>query len=96
MTYTEQLSNSSHSSSEASEKNGDAIPLRRLSSTSDDIVLKFHQTVDGYSRVASTGSDVRDRCRDLIGKALRKGFDNGTVAYTIQWNLVLSQYLDKN
>ena len=81
MTYTEQLSNSS---GEGSEKNGDKngdIPMRRLSSTSDDIILNFAQSVDGYSRVPSSGSEVRDRCRDLLAKALQKGIDEGTFVW---------------
>lgn len=44
---------------------------------SDEIVLNFPPSVDGYSRVSSTGMDVRDRCRDLIVKAMMKGFDDG-------------------
>ena len=79
--YSKQGSNSSsHSSSEGgvAEKNGNGeVPLRRLSSTSDEIILNFPLTVDSYSRASSTGSDVRDRCRDLLAKALMKGFDKG-------------------
>ena len=61
---------------DGSEQNGKK-PERRLSSISDDIVLNFPPSVSGYSRVASTGVDVRDRCRDLVVKAMMKGFDNG-------------------
>ena len=75
VTYTEQMSCSSHNSTDSSEKNG--LPSRRLSSTSSEIVLNFSSTVDGYSRVSSTGSEVRDRCRDLLFKALMKGLDEG-------------------
>lgn len=55
-------------------------PERRLSSVSsisDEIMLNFPPSVDGYSRVSSTGIEVRDRCRDLVVKAMMKGFDNG-------------------
>lgn len=79
--YSKQQSNSSQGSSEGSstaEKDGNGeIPLRRLSSTSDDIILNFPLTVDSYSRASPTGLDVRDRCRDLLAKALMKGFDKG-------------------
>lgn len=50
--------------------------MRRLSSTSDEIILNFASSVDGFSRIQqSTGSDIRDRCRDLLAKALKKGSD---------------------
>ena len=49
---------------------------RRDSVQSDDgnIQLVFSSTIDGSARMASSGNDVRDRCRDLITKALKKGF----------------------
>ena len=40
-----------------------------------DMVLCFAPTIDSSARVPSTGSDVRDRCRDFIIKALKKGFN---------------------
>ena len=61
---------------DSGEQNGKK-PERRLSSVSDEIVLNFPPSIGGYSRVSSTGIDVRDRCRDLIVKAMMKGFDNG-------------------
>ena len=39
------------------------------------MVLCFAPSIDGSARVSLTGSDVRDRCRDLIIKALKKGFN---------------------
>lgn len=85
VTYSQQQSDTSSqgestegSEKNGSEKNGGNIPLRRLSSTSsDEIILNFPSSVDSYSRMASTGSDVRDRCRDLLAKALKKGLDEG-------------------
>ena len=74
VTYVQQQSDSSQGSGEGNQINGD-IPMRRLSSTSDEIILNFPSSVDGFSRTASTGSDVRDRCRDLLAKALKKGSD---------------------
>lgn len=51
---------------------------RRDSTQSDDgnIQLLFSPSIDGSARMASTGNDVRDRCRDLIAKALKKGFSD--------------------
>lgn len=79
VTYSQQQSDSSYQgeSTEGSQKNGGDVPVRRLSSTSDEILLNFPSSVDGYSRVGSSGSDVRDRCRDLLAKALKKGLDEG-------------------
>ena len=52
---------------------------RRDSTQSDDgnIQLMFSPNIDGSARAASTGNDVRDRCQDLIAKALKKGFSDG-------------------
>ena len=52
---------------------------RRDSTQSDDgnIQLLFAPNIDGSARAPSTGSDVRDRCRDLLAKALKKGFSDG-------------------
>ena len=79
VTYSQQSSDSSShgDSTNGSQQNGGDVPIRRLSSTSDEIILNFPSTVDGYSRVASSGSDVRDRCRDLLAKALQKGLEGG-------------------
>lgn len=86
--YTKQLSNSSQDNGEGSVKNGD-IPMRRLSSTtSDDVILNFPLSVDSFSRAASTGSDVRDRCRGLLSKALMKGFDEGGFS-SYQWHFTV-------
>jgi hypothetical protein len=81
VTYTQQNSDSSShgDSTDGNHKNGGDIPIRRLSSTSDEMVLNFPSSVDSYSRVASSGSDVRDRCRDLLAKALKKGIEEGRV-----------------
>ena len=81
--YSSQSSNSSHGSGDGCEQNGKKKPERRLSSISDELVLNFPPSVDSYSRVASTGVDIRDRCRELLVKALMKGFDNGKLAYVI-------------
>ena len=53
--------------------------LRRDSTQSDDgnIQLVFSSSVDGSARMASTGNDVRDRCRELLAKAMKKGFSDG-------------------
>ena len=47
-----------------------------MSSTSDDFVLMFSDDISGMRRDEPTGTDVRDRCRDLIAKALKKGFED--------------------
>ena len=54
-----------------------------MSSTSDDFVLMFSGDISGISRTGSTGNEVRDRCRDLVAKALKKGFENGKCMYTV-------------
>ena len=93
MTYTFNPSGSSGSgndvgattsSSSSSVTNGEvASPpgtsQRRDSTQSDDgnIQLLFSPSIDGSARMASTGNDVRDRCRELIAKALQKGFTEG-------------------
>ena len=52
---------------------------RRDSTQSDDgnIQLLFAPNIDGSARAPSTGNEVRDRCRDLLAKALKKGFSDG-------------------
>lgn len=79
VTYSQQSSDSSSHGDDTNgnQQNGGDIPIRRLSSTSDELILNFPSTVDSYSRVASSGSDVRDRCRDLLAKALKKGLEDG-------------------
>ena len=61
--------------------NGESSQSSQESSSSQmsslDTVLCFASTIDGNARVPSTGSDVRDRCRDLLIKALKKGFNEG-------------------
>lgn len=47
-----------------------------MSSTSDDFVLVFSGDISGMARESPTSNEVRDRCRDLIAKALKKGFEN--------------------
>ena len=64
---------SSQESKNSSTTNG---AVRRMSSTSDDFVLVFSGDISGMAREAPTGNEVRDRCRDLITKALKKGFEN--------------------
>ena len=71
-------------SSSSAVTNGEAaspheVSQRRDSTQSDDgnIQLLFSPNIDGSARMASTGSDVRDRCRELIAKALQKGFTEG-------------------
>lgn len=51
----------------------------QASASSDGVMLVFDPLVSGERRAASTGSDVRDRCRDLIVKALKKGFCDGKI-----------------
>lgn len=75
--YSSQSSNSSHGSGDGGDQNGKKKPERRLSSLSDAIELSFPSSVDSYSRVGSTGIQLRDRCRDMLVKALMKGFDSG-------------------
>ncbi len=50
--------------------------IRRMSSASDDFVLVFSEDISGMARDSPTGNVVRDRCRDLIAKAFKKGFEN--------------------
>ncbi|XP_064382246.1 transcription elongation factor A protein 1-like [Halichondria panicea] len=76
--------------------------LRRMSSTSDDFVLMFSGDISGISRTGSTGNEVRDRCRDLVAKALKKGFENVSIEDEIKfYNLsakieqhIFSEYRD--
>lgn len=80
--YSKQQSDSSHSDSGDTngQKNGGDIPVRRLSSTSDELILTFASSVDSYSRTPPIGSEVRDRCRDLLAKALKKGLEDDAVS----------------
>lgn len=71
-------------SSSSSVTNGEVasphgVSQRRDSTQSDDgnIQLLFSPSIDGSARMALTGNDVRDRCRELIAKALQKGFTDG-------------------
>ena len=89
VTYTSNPSGSSDNaggttSSSSSLTNGEVasphgVSQRRDSTQSDDgnIQLLFSPSIDGSARMASTGNDVRDRCRELIAKALQKGFTEG-------------------
>ncbi len=83
---SEQPMTSSQQSKNSSMANG---ALRRMSSTSDDFVLVFSGDISGISRTGSTGNEVRDRCRDLVAKALKKGFENGRCALfvCVRWCL---------
>ena len=62
------------------------------SSASSQIVLNFPPNIDGSECMPSTGSDVRDRCRELLVKALKKGLDKSKMVtkYLMQ---VLTVYL---
>lgn len=67
------------------------VQQRRDSTQSDDgnIQLLFSSNVDGSARAPSTGNDVRDRCRDLIAKALKKGFSDGKDSSSVGFMLCL-------
>ena len=41
--------------------------------------VHFCPSVDGNSRVPSTGDAVRDRCRELLAKALKKEIPQGHI-----------------
>ena len=45
--------------------------------SSDGVVLVFDPSMSGECRAPSTGSDIRDRCREFVIKALKKGFTEG-------------------
>ena len=60
-------------SSEASQESSSSSSLQTVSNA----VSFFSPTIDGSARTASTGNDVRDRCQELIMKALKKGFNDG-------------------
>ncbi len=91
MTYTSNpgrngssnANNSGGASSSSPLPNGQMVSpsgsQRRDSTQSDDgnVQLLFSPNIDGSARAPSTGSEVRDRCRDLLAKALKKGFSDG-------------------
>ena len=55
-------------------------PVAGTSTRSDSVsseIVYFAPTIGGDSRVPATGDGVRDRCRDLLSKAMMKGFDKG-------------------
>lgn len=62
-------------SSQSSEQSQSSQPIG--SPLSPGVMLFFPPSLDGNCRVPPTGSDIRDRCRDLIIKALKKGFTDG-------------------
>jgi len=77
--YSSQSSNSSDNGNGIEQNGNKKKPERRLSSVSEEIILNFPPSVDSYSRVAATGVEIRDRCRDLLVKALMKGFSNSEI-----------------
>ena len=54
-----------------------AGPSRSDSVSSDTGIVYFAPNIVGESRVPATGDAVRDRCRELIAKAMMKGFEKG-------------------
>ena len=54
-----------------------AGPSRSDSVSSDSGVVYFDSGIPGESRIPATGDAVRDRCRELLAKAMMKGFENG-------------------
>ena len=52
-------------------------PSRSDSVSSDCGVVYFDPGIPGESRIPATGNAVRDRCRELLSKAMMKGFDKG-------------------
>ena len=52
-------------------------PSRSDSVSSDSGVVYFDPSIPGEARVPPTGDTVRDRCRELLAKAMLKGFENG-------------------
>ncbi|KAL5456961.1 hypothetical protein EMCRGX_G034190 [Ephydatia muelleri] len=53
---------------------------RSMSTTSNDSeVPEFSSSVKGESRVASSGDPSRDKCRELLTKALQKGYKDITI-----------------
>lgn len=42
------------------------------------LVPQFSLAIDGSRRVPDTGNAVRDRCRDMIYKAMKKGMIEGS------------------
>ena len=53
-------------------------PSRSDSVSSDSGIVYFSPSVAGDARNPATGDAVRDRCRELVAKAMMKGFEKGT------------------
>lgn len=54
---------------------------RSMSTTSNDSeVPEFASSIKGESRVTSTGDPSRDKCRELLTKALQKGYKDSEYA----------------
>lgn len=83
---TMQESLSSPASNGVSSDHGGSIPgggvlQRTLSTASNDSeVPEFSSSIKGESRVPSTGDTNRDKCRELIVKALQKGYKDSECA----------------
>ena len=91
--YSSQSSNSSDSGNGCEQNGSKKKPERRLSSVSEEVILNFPLSVDSYSRASATGVEIRDRCRDLLVKALMKGFNNSEICF-YYGNFCLCSYLN--
>jgi len=69
-------------SSESSQESTSSSSLQTVSTA----VSFFSPTIDGSARTASTGNDVRDRCRELVMKALKKGFNDVSIEEDIKFH----------
>jgi transcription elongation factor S-II len=97
-------SNSSITSSASTAANGEtpgetmmspiAGPSRSDSVSSDCGVVFFAPNIVGESRVMATGDGVRDRCRELLAKAMMKGFEKVTIEEEIKFHNLASEIED--
>ena len=68
------VSNNNMTSSSSNENGGShSQPTTPLS----PIIPNFPPTIDSSRREASTGDSVRDRCRDMVYNAMKKGIVDG-------------------
>lgn len=63
-----------------------AGPSRSDSVSSDSGIVYFSPSVDGDARIPATGDAVRDRCRELLAKAMMKGFEKVTIEEEIKFH----------
>jgi transcription elongation factor S-II len=97
-------SNSTPITSSASASNGETPmetitspvpgPSRSDSVSSDSGVVYFDPSIPGEARVPPTGDPVRDRCRELLAKAMMKGFENVTIGEEMKFHNLTAEIED--